>query len=63
MIQSFITAKVAGAVARHFLTVAGGYLVAKGYADEGTVAEITGGGVALAGVVWSVLEKKAAFRF
>jgi len=63
MIQAFITAKVAGAVARHFLTIAGGYLVAQGYADETTVQQITGGGVALAGVAWSVLEKKAAFRF
>ena len=44
-------------VARHGLTALGGYLVAMGYADPGTADALTGGGVALVGVVWSILDK------
>jgi len=43
---------------RHGLTVAGGVLVANGYADAATVDTITGGGMAAAGVLWSVLDKR-----
>jgi len=42
---------------RHFLTVAGGFFVAKGYVDTDTVNTAVGATSALVGVVWSVVEK------
>lgn len=45
-------------VARHILTFLGGFLVVKGQVDESTVNEIVGATITLAGLVWSVLDKK-----
>jgi hypothetical protein len=43
---------------RHVLTMAGGYLVAKGYVSEGDVETIAGATIALAGVAWSAFDKR-----
>jgi hypothetical protein len=43
---------------RHGLTVGAGYLVAKGALDEGSANEVVGAVMALAGVGWSLLEKR-----
>jgi hypothetical protein len=43
---------------RHALTIAGGYLVARGV-DGATVEAIIGGLTAAAGLAWSVLEKRS----
>ena len=44
-------------IARHALTFIGGILVMKGLLDESTWAEISGGAIALAGAIWSVIDK------
>lgn len=38
---------------RHLLTFGGGYLVAKGWLDEGQMAEVIGGVITIVGAVWS----------
>ena len=43
---------------RHFLTVAGGIFVAKGYADADTVNTTVGAVTALVGVGLSVADKR-----
>lgn len=45
---------------RHALTVAGGYVIAQGVADEATVAAVVGAVMTLIGVAWSFVapEKK-----
>lgn len=45
-------------IARHILTTAGGYLVAQGAVAQSEMEAIVGGVLALAGVVWSILQKK-----
>lgn len=47
-------------VLRHVLTFAGGFVVAKGWIDEGLVTELIGGVITLSGTVWSVIEKYKA---
>lgn len=49
---------VLNGLVRHILTAAGGYLVAKGMIDEGSVGTVVGAIIALAGVVWSAVAKK-----
>lgn len=49
---------VLNGLVRHILTAGGGYLVAKGVIDEGTVETAVGAIITLAGVVWSALAKK-----
>ena len=44
-------------VARHVLTFLGGFLVVKGYLDESLLSELVGGTIALAGTIWSVVNK------
>ncbi len=44
-------------IVRHVLTFAGGLVVAKGVADEATVATFIGSVVTLVGAVWSVVAK------
>jgi hypothetical protein len=44
-------------VVRHVLTFLGGFLVVKGYLDEGLLNELIGGAIALAGTIWSVVDK------
>ena len=43
---------------RHILTAGGGYLVAKGMIDEGSVETLVGAIITIAGVVWSAIAKK-----
>ena len=44
-------------IARHILTFAGGFFVVKGYIDEGMLSELIGGTLALAGTIWSIVDK------
>jgi len=44
---------------RHILTLGGGVLIAKGYADESMVNEMIGALVTVIGFGWSFLHKKA----
>lgn len=53
-----LTKEQALGILRHTLTFVGGIVVAKGYVDNGTLTEIIGGIMTLAGAVWSVLDKK-----
>lgn len=43
---------------RHLLTFAGGYAVAKGYLDEGTMLELVGAITTVVGTVWSLWAKE-----
>lgn len=45
-------------IIRHVLTFVGGALVLMGYTDDAMVQELIGGVMALAGTVWSVVDKK-----
>lgn len=45
-------------VLRHILTLAGGFLVARGVLDESQVETLVGGAWAILGVLWSVVEKR-----
>jgi|NOAtaT_6_FD_contig_21_6847359_length_262_multi_3_in_0_out_0_1 hypothetical protein len=49
--------EIIGAVLRHILTAVGGYFVAKGVVDQGSVEAIVGGVVASVGLAWSLLVK------
>jgi hypothetical protein len=44
-------------VVRHALTFIGGFLVVKGYLDESLLNELIGGVIALAGTIWSIIDK------
>lgn len=46
-------------VIRHILTIVGGVVVTKGYADTATVTTIVGGVLAAIGVGWSIWTKRA----
>jgi hypothetical protein len=58
IIGLILTRTVAMAVARHALTTLGGVLLASGYVEADTWTTIQGGGVALAGVTWSIIQKR-----
>jgi hypothetical protein len=45
-------------IVRHGLTFIGGIVIMKGWADESTVVQITGGLITLVGAIWSVVSKK-----
>ena len=45
-------------IVRHVLTFGGGYAVAKGIIDEGTMIELVGAIITIAGAIWSVAAKK-----
>lgn len=45
-------------VVRHILTFGGGLLVSKGTIDEATMLEGVGAIITLAGIVWSIRQKK-----
>lgn len=47
-------------IVRHLLTAGGGILVASGYTTNDQWTAISGGVVALVGVIWSILQKKQA---
>lgn len=58
MIGLLVSQKVVGAVVRHVIGAAGVYLAAQGVeVTPGAVDQIAGGAVALASVVWSIMEK------
>jgi hypothetical protein len=44
-------------IARHILTFVGGFFVVKGYFDESLLNELIGGALALAGTIWSIVNK------
>ncbi len=44
-------------IVRHAMTAGGGYLVGNGIIDAGQVETLTGAAVAIAGVIWSVVNK------
>ena len=46
-------------IARHILTLIGGYLVAKGTIDNGMAETLVGAGVSIIGVVWSIVNKRS----
>jgi len=54
MDQEYLTALV-----RHILTAVGGFVAARGITDNNTVETIIAGAVALTGVIWSLLHKRA----
>ncbi len=45
-------------VLRHILSFGGGLLVAQGHIDESTMLELVGAIVTIAGVAWSIRQKK-----
>lgn len=45
-------------VVRHILTFGGGLLVSKGALDEATMLEGVGAIITIAGIVWSIRQKK-----
>jgi hypothetical protein len=47
-------------IIRHILTFGGGIVVAKGYADDTAVTEITGAIITLIGAIWSIVAKNKA---
>ena len=52
-----MNAEVVGGIVRHILTGVGGYFVATGMIDPGTVDVAVGAVVVLVGVAWSVWVK------
>lgn len=44
-------------VVRHSLTFIGGILIMKGIVDDALINELIGGATALAGAIWSVIDK------
>lgn len=51
-------AQIVSSLARHALTAGGGYLVAQGAIDASQADLLIGAGVTIAGVVWSIIEKR-----
>lgn len=51
--------KFISAILRHALTMGGGWMISEGYADDETVSQISGGVIALSGVLLSLLDKSA----
>ena len=49
-------------IIRHLLTALGGVLVTKGYVDGAGLDTIVGALVAVAGVAWSVYQKRQAAK-
>jgi len=48
---------------RHFLTTAGGALVAGGYLSSSDASAFVGGGMVIAGVAWSWWQKEGQAKF
>jgi hypothetical protein len=46
-------------VLRHILTFGGGLAVAQGHIDEASMMELVGAVITIAGVTWSILQKKS----
>jgi hypothetical protein len=47
-------------IVRHILTFAGGYVAAKGIADQAMVNEAIGAIMTIVGIAWSVADKRSA---
>jgi hypothetical protein len=47
-------------IVRTVLKVGGGFIIAKGFADEAMVTELTGAIVSIIGVVWGIIAAKKA---
>ncbi len=47
-------------IVRHAMTAGGGYFVGSGVLDAGQAETLTGAAVAVAGVIWSVVQKMQA---
>lgn len=47
-------------ILRHTITFVGGFFVAKGLIDETILSEVIGGTIALAGAIWSIIDKNKA---
>lgn len=54
-----MNASIVSAIVRHLLTAVGGGFAVKYGVDGDTVDAIAGGAAALAGVIWSVADKRA----
>ncbi|MGH6913024.1 MAG: hypothetical protein ACREH3_04895 [Geminicoccales bacterium] len=52
-----MNAQIVGGIVRHLLTAVGGYFVATGALDAGTMETVIGAVVTLAGIGWSVWTK------
>lgn len=50
--------RILGALARHGLTMAGGWLVAQGYLTSSEETQALGALIALGGVAWSAFQKR-----
>lgn len=53
-----MTQEQVSGVIRHVLSAVGGILIAKGLLSDGTWTELTGAGMALFSVIWSIVAKK-----
>jgi hypothetical protein len=47
-------------IVRHGLTFLGGIIITGGLIDSGLWAELSGGVLTLAGVIWSIIDKRKA---
>ena len=57
-----MNAEIVSAIVRHLLTAIGGGFAVKYGIDGGSLDAIVGGASALAGVVWSMYDKKSRAR-
>lgn len=53
-----MNATIVAAIVRHLLTALGGGVAVKYGVDGDTIQSIAGGGAALAGVLWSIADKR-----
>lgn len=53
-----MNSEVVGGIVRHLLTAVGGYFVATGALDAGTLETAVGAAVTLVGVAWSIRAKR-----
>lgn len=57
MLSGLFGGQIAALVMRHTMTALGAWVMQEGIADAATIEAISGGAVALAGLIWSVREK------
>ena len=53
-----MTQEQVSGVIRHTLSAIGGILIAKGLVSDGSWMELSGAGMALFSVIWSIVSKK-----
>jgi len=58
--ESDVNAEQAMGLVRHVLTFGGGFAVARGWLSAEELTALVGAGVAIAGVVWSIRQKRKA---